>query len=90
MRIDKYFKISRIIKRRAEAKKACDTHSVLINGRIAKPGDNVKTQDIISIYFRDKILEIVVLEVPVGNVPVSRSSQLYRITKEEKRYFDEE
>lgn len=88
MRIDKFFKLSRIIKRRTEAKKACDSHSVQINGRIAKAGDDVKTGDKIIIYFRNKILEIEVAEMPTGNVSISRSSGLYKVIKEEKISFD--
>ena len=88
MRIDKFFKLSRIIKRRTEAKKACDSNSVKVNEKTAKAGDNIKPHDKIKIYFRHKILEIEILEVPVGNVSISHSSQLYRIIKEEKKSID--
>ncbi len=84
MRIDKFFKLSRIIKRRTEAKKACDNSCVKINGKIAKAGDTVKPLDKVQIHFRHKILEIEVLEIPIGNISISRSSQLYRVMKEEK------
>ncbi len=88
MRIDKFFKLSRIIKRRTEAKKACDSGSVMLNGKNAKAGDNVKPNDSIKIFFRHKILEIEVLETPIGNVSISHSSRLYRIVKEEKIPID--
>ncbi len=88
MRIDKFFKLSRIIKRRTEAKKACDNRCVIINGKAAKAGDIVKPSDKIEIHFRHKILEIEVLEIPEGNVSSSRSSQLYRILSEEKKEID--
>lgn len=84
MRIDKFFKLSRIIKRRTEAKKACDSGSVILNGKNAKAGDNVKPNDRIKIFFRHKILEIEVLEIPNGNVSISHSSKLYRVMKEDK------
>jgi ribosomal 50S subunit-recycling heat shock protein len=84
LRIDKFFKLSRIIKRRTEAKKACDNSCVKINGKIAKAGDTVKPLDKVQIHFRHKILEIEVLEIPIGNISISRSSQLYRVMKEEK------
>jgi ribosomal 50S subunit-recycling heat shock protein len=84
LRIDKFFKLSRIIKRRTEAKKACDNSCVKINGKIAKAGDTVKPLDKVQIHFRHKILEIEVLEIPTGNISISRSSQLYRVMKEEK------
>ena len=88
MRVDKFFKLSRIIKRRTEAKKACDSNSVKVNEKTAKAGDNINPHDKIKIYFRHKILEIEILEVPVGNVSISHSSQLYRIIKEEKKSID--
>ena len=83
MRIDRFFKLSRIIKRRTEAKKACDSGSVMLNDKIAKAGDKVRPHDRIKIFFRHKILEIEVLEIPLGNVPVSRASELYQVIKEE-------
>ena len=88
MRIDKFFKLSRIIKRRTEAKKACDNRCVILNGKPAKAGDMVKPLDKIKIHFRHKILEIEVLEIPTGNVSTSRSSQLYRVLREEKKDID--
>ena len=88
MRIDKFFKLSRIIKRRTEAKKACDNSCILINGKTAKAGDIVKPLDKIEIHFRNKILEIEVLEIPEGNVSTSRSSQLYRVVREKKKEID--
>lgn len=88
MRIDKFFKLSRIIKRRTEAKKACDSKSVQINRKIAKAGDSVKLGDKIKIHFRNRILEVEVLEIPNGNVSISHSSQLYKTIKEEKISFD--
>jgi len=88
MRIDKFFKLSRIIKRRTEAKEACDNNCVKINDRIAKAGDTIKPTDRIEINFKDKTLEIEVIEVPGGNVSISRAPQLYRVVREEKKDFD--
>lgn len=51
MRIDKYLKNSRLIKRRSVAKEACDTTRVLLNGKAAKPGNDVKIGDVITIQF---------------------------------------
>ncbi|MDD3655597.1 MAG: S4 domain-containing protein [Atribacterota bacterium] len=84
MRIDKFLKKSRVIKRRTEAKYACDNNCVKINGKIAKAGDTIKVFDKIEIQFRHKILEIEVLKIPNGNISVLSASQLYRIRKEEK------
>lgn len=56
MRLDKFLKVSRIIKRRTVAKEASDSDKVLINGRIAKPSSEVKVGDIIEInYFKKKV-----------------------------------
>ncbi len=49
MRIDKYLKVSRIIKRRTVAQQACDAGRVSINGKVAKPGDQVKIGDVITL-----------------------------------------
>ena len=83
MRIDKYLKISRVIKRRTEAKYACDSNSIKLNNRIAKAGDTIRANDIIEIRSRYKSLEIEVLKIPEGNVSISASRELYRIIREE-------
>lgn len=51
MRLDKYLKVSRIIKRRTVANEACDAGRVTVNGKVAKAGLDVKTGDIIEITF---------------------------------------
>lgn len=56
MRLDKYLKVSRIIKRRTIAKEACESGRVNINGKIAKPGSEVKEGDIIEIRYANNIL----------------------------------
>ena len=63
MRLDKYLKVSRIIKRRTVANEACDAGRVTINGRQAKASVDVKTGDIIEIKFGDKTTKLEVLEV---------------------------
>lgn len=57
MRLDKYLKNSRIIKRRTVAKEACEGGRVSINGRSAKPGTEVRVGDIIEIAFGDKTVK---------------------------------
>lgn len=54
MRLDKYLKVSRIIKRRTVAKEACEGGRVSINGKVAKPSTDVKVDDIIEIQFAKK------------------------------------
>ena len=63
MRLDKYLKISRIIKRRTVANEACDAGRVIINGRVAKASADVKIGDIIEVGFGNNLLKIKVLSV---------------------------
>ena len=58
MRLDKYLKVSRIIKRRTVANNACDAQHVTVNGRDAKASYNVKVGDIIEITFGQKVLKV--------------------------------
>ena len=61
MRIDKYLKNSRLIKRRTVANEACDSGRVLINGKTAKPGSEVRSGDIVSIRFGEHLNQYKVL-----------------------------
>ena len=63
MRLDKYLKVSRIIKRRSVANEACDAGRVTINGKVAKAGAEVKEGDIIEIQFGNKLTKFEVLQV---------------------------
>jgi ribosomal 50S subunit-recycling heat shock protein len=63
MRLDKYLKVSRIIKRRTVANDACDAAHVTVNGRPAKASYDVKVGDILEITFGARTLRIRVLEV---------------------------
>ncbi|OPJ61074.1 RNA-binding S4 domain-containing protein [Clostridium oryzae] len=63
MRLDKYLKVSRIIKRRTVAKEACDNGRVLINGKVAKAGTDVNPEDIIEIRFAAKILKAKIVSI---------------------------
>ena len=68
MRLDKYLKVSRLIKRRTVANEAADSGRVIINGKVAKPSYDIKINDIIEIKFGDKISKFKVLKVPEKNV----------------------
>ncbi len=61
MRLDKYLKVSRIIKRRSVANEACDAGRVSINGRAAKAGAEVKPGDLLEIGFGERRLRVEVL-----------------------------
>ena len=63
MRLDKYLKVSRLIKRRTVANEACDNERVTVNGRPAKASYDVKVGDILEIRFGQKALKIEVLAV---------------------------
>ena len=63
MRLDKYLKVSRIIKRRTVANEACDAGRVMINDKVAKAGTEVKVGDIIEISFGMKPVKVRVLSI---------------------------
>ncbi len=77
MRLDKYLKVSRLIKRRTVANEACDTGRVMINDKPAKASTNVKEGDIITISFGNKEVKVEVLNVQ-ETVKKDEASELYR------------
>lgn len=66
MRIDKFLKNSRIIKRRTVAKEACEKGMVKINDKLAKPSDIVKEDDILEIIYPNKVLKVKVMDLIDG------------------------
>ena len=79
MRLDKYLKVARIIKRRTVANEACDSDRVTVNGKEAKPSKDVKVGDVITVGLGNGKITFRVLEVPEGNVPKNTSGMLYEI-----------
>lgn len=77
IRIDKYLKNARIIKRRTVAKDACEGGRVSINSKVAKPGDLVKVGDIVEIVFGSGSLKIEVLDIK-DNVSKDNADSLYK------------
>jgi ribosomal 50S subunit-recycling heat shock protein len=63
MRLDKYLKVSRIIKRRTVANEACDAGRVIVNGKAARASYDVKQGDIIEIAFGERTVKVQVLTV---------------------------
>ena len=61
MRLDKYLKVARIIKKRTTGNTIAKQEKVLVNGKIAKPGQQLKYGDIISIHFANRLLSVRVL-----------------------------
>ncbi len=84
MRLDKFLKISRIIKRRPVAKAVCDSGRVCVNDQPAKAGKEIKEGDILRVNLKSKILTCQILSIPAGNVRVSEASSLYEILSEEE------
>ena len=64
MRLDKFLKISRIIKRRTVAAEAADNGRISVNGKVVKPSYEVKIGDIVEIKFGDKISKFEILQIP--------------------------
>ena len=77
MRLDKYLKVSRLIKRRTVANEACDAGRVLVNDRPAKPSVNVKVGDVITIQFGNKEVKVEVLDVQ-ETVRKEEAKELFR------------
>ena len=78
MRLDKYLKVSRIIKRRTVANDACDTAHVSVNGRPAKASYDVKVGDVIEVTFGQRTLKVRVLDVRDFTAKADASS-LYEV-----------
>ena len=77
MRLDKYLKVSRLIKRRTVANEACDTGRVTINGKVAKASAQVKAGDVIEIAFGSRSVKAEVLSV-AETVRKDEAQELFR------------
>lgn len=82
MRVDKYLKVSRIIKRRTVANEACAGGRVTLNGKVAKPGSEVKVGDEMTIRFGDKIGRYEILSIQ-ETVRKEGAQDMYRILQED-------
>ncbi|MGD9580840.1 MAG: RNA-binding S4 domain-containing protein [Vampirovibrionia bacterium] len=81
MRLDKYLKVSRLIKRRTVANEVCNQGRVFVNSKAAKPSTIVKENDDITIEYANKTITAKILVVPTGNVSIQESKDLYEITE---------
>ena len=79
MRLDKFLKVSRLIKRRTVANTVSEMGRVLVNGNQAKPAKQLKVGDIIEIEYANRVEKVEVLIIPTGNVSVQDADKLYRI-----------
>ena len=82
MRLDKYLKVSRIIKRRTVANEACSGGRVTLNGKVAKPGADVKVGDQMTIRFGDRYGKYEILSV-AEVVRKDAAADMYRILEED-------
>ena len=82
MRLDKFLKVSRILKRRTVANEACHGGKVSVNGRTAKPGAQIKPGDKVAIAFADGQLVFVVNQVK-ESVKKDEAAQMYTILQDE-------
>lgn len=85
MRLDTFLSEVRLIKRRSQAKIACENKIVLVDGIAAKPSKEVKEGQIITINFANKTLEVEVLEIPSKSVKKEEAKDFYRVIKEERK-----
>lgn len=77
MRLDKYLKVSRLIKRRTVANEACDAGRVLVNGKAAKASVNVKPGDILEIQFGTRTVKAEILKVQ-ETVKKEEAAEMFR------------
>lgn len=77
MRLDKYLKVSRLIKRRTVANEACDAGRVTINGKVAKASQDVKKGDVIEIRFGEKLVKVEVTEI-IETTKKENAAEMYK------------
>lgn len=82
MRLDKFLKVSRLIKRRTVANEVSDMGRVLVNNNPAKPAKQIKENDIITIEYANRVVKAKVLKVPTTNVSVQEAPSLYKLVED--------
>jgi len=85
MRLDLFLKRCCIVRRRSEAKRACDNGIVAVGGQPAKPGRNVRPGERVEIAFVGRFLALDILDLPSGNVSRSDARGYYRVVRDEAR-----
>jgi ribosomal 50S subunit-recycling heat shock protein len=84
MRLDKFLKVSRLVKRRTLAKEVADASRIMINGRPAKPGTEVKVGDSMTLDFGRRVMTVSVL-ILRESASTADARLMYEVTKEEIR-----
>jgi ribosomal 50S subunit-recycling heat shock protein len=82
MRLDKYLKVSRLVKRRTVAAELCQGGHVKINGQTAKPSAEVKPGNLLQLRFGNRLLTVKVVQVPEKAVPAQLADTLYETLEE--------
>ena len=82
MRLDKFLKVSRLIKRRTVANEVSDMGRVLVNNNPAKPAKQIKENDIITIEYANRVVKAKVLKVPTTNVSVQEAPSLNQLVED--------
>lgn len=94
MRLDKFLKVSRLVKRRTLAKEVCDAGRIELNGRVAKAGSEVKVGDTVALNFGPRRLRIKIAEIR-PSVRANEAANLYhileeRIIRDDRQFVDSE
>ena len=89
MRLDKFLKVSRLIKRRTLAKEVAEAERIEINGRLAKPATSVKPGDLITLNYGSRVLTVQVITIP-DNVRKDAASGLYKVVEETVKPYSSE
>ena len=82
MRLDKFLKVSRLIKRRTVAKDIADKARIFVNNNPAKPAKELKVGDKITIEYLNRSVIVEVLKIPTGNVAIQDAKDLYKLCEE--------
>ena len=88
MRLDKYLKVSRIIKRRTVANEACSGGRVTVNGKVAKPGAEVKPGDELTIRFGDRLGRYEIVSIQ-EHMRKEGAADMYRVLSEDAQVAQE-
>jgi len=83
VRLDKFLKVARIVKRRTLARELCDDEAVRVNGTVAKAGRMVHVDDRVTVRTRRQILHLTILAVPERGIRKGDAADLYRIERVE-------
>lgn len=84
MRLDKFLKVSRVLKRRTIAAEACDAGHVSVNGKVAKPSHQLKIGDVVTITFASGMFRFEVLQL-LNTSFKDQAQQMYKILEEQEK-----